>query len=206
MKNMNILAIGAHPDDVEIGMGGTLLKHINNNDKVIVLIFTYGEKGEGTKEQRIKESNECAEFAGYELRFGNLIDTNISEGIESIKIIEDIIIKKKIQRIYTHSIKDTHQDHRAIGHATLSAARRAIYNSDILSFESPSSLINFSPNYFVEITPYIEKKKELILKFKSQNRKYYVQADLIHNLAYYRGYQVGINLAEAFEVIRIVRK
>ena len=196
-----VLAVGAHPDDLELGCSGTLALHKMNGDKVYYLILTKGEAS-GDPEKKVKESKKAAEIIGVDgLFFGGFEDTKIHDGIETITIIEEVIQKVRPDIVYTHTYRDNHQDHRNAGYATLSAARRC---KKVLMYEGPATLRDFVPQVFVDITETFETKKSVTRVFGSQNQKYYLAADAVEGLARHRGYQCGLKVAEAFEVGKFV--
>lgn len=199
-----ILAIGAHPDDIEYGCGGTLLKHVEHGDNVYILVLTLGEQGEKDKSvgARKKEAEESAKAIGVNsVSFGNLKDTKVAHSIEAISIIERLIIQINPDTIYTHNKNDTHQDHKNAALSTLSAARNV---KTILMYESPSSTHEFKPQFFVTIDEFIEKKLELLKLHTSQEKKRYMEIQALRGLAMFRGYEARAQFAEAFEVFRIV--
>ena len=149
---MNIIAIGAHPDDIEYGCGGTLMRHIKRGDNVTFIVMSRGEKG-GDPESRVREAREAARKIGADLKMFEYPDADIPQGHEVIDKLENVIKELKPTRVYTHSVKDTHQDHRNIAYATLVAARLV---PEIFAYESPSLYLNFSPNYYVDISSYID--------------------------------------------------
>ena len=121
-KRKTVLAIGAHPDDVEIGCGGILLRHVSDGNRVVVLTLSAGAAG-GEKAIRSTEAKSAAKTMGVELRIANLADTSISPGNGTIELIASLIEEIKPDIVYTHSLHDTHQDHRSVFQATLVAAR-----------------------------------------------------------------------------------
>jgi len=196
-----ILAVGAHPDDIELGCSGTLAMHKMNGDEVYILVLTKGEASgdPGVREEECRKSAEMMCVDG--LFFGGLGDTRIHDGVETIKIIEKVIDQVKPNLIYTHTYKDTHQDHRNTAYATLSAARHC---KKILMYEGASTLRDFVPQVFTDIEMSFELKMKITGLFGSQmNRdsgRYQSAANAIAGLARYRGYQAGVKVAEAFEV------
>jgi LmbE family N-acetylglucosaminyl deacetylase len=216
---MRVLAIGAHPDDVELGCGGTLAVFKKLGHQVSVLVLT---RGEGSGDPAVRE-NECklsaATIGADRLCFGNLIDTKINDGIDTIKVIENIVDSVAPDFIFTHSSKDSHQDHRNTHFASVSAARRV---SRVLLYESPQALRDFTPHVFVDITSTMKIKLKAISTFNSQAAKVYFNGlmekndpyrsaddygqiyNAIAGLARFRGYQAGVGLAEAFEVARYI--
>lgn len=196
-----VLAIGAHPDDLELGCSGTLALHKMNEDKVYYLILTKGEAS-ANPEGRTGESERAAAILGAdEIFFGGLEDTKVHDGIETITVIEELINRIKPDIVYTHTPRDYHQDHRNAAYATLSAARRC---KKILMYEGPATLRDFVPQVFVNIEQTFEKKKAVTRAFGSQTDKYYLAAEAVEGLARHRGYQCGLKVAEAFEVGKFV--
>ena len=198
---MNILAIGAHPDDVEYGCCGTLLKHVRRGDKVFILVLSIGERS-GDKESRKKEAEESAKRIGAQLSISDFPDTNIPQDHSVIEKIEEAVRKAKPDRVYIHSINDVHQDHRNVAYTSLVAARSV---SEILSFESPSLYLNFKPAYYVDITDFIEQKTKILKLFITQNGKDFMKINAIQGLAQFRGLSSSVKYAEAFEIIRILK-
>ncbi|MHA1286376.1 MAG: PIG-L deacetylase family protein [Candidatus Thorarchaeota archaeon] len=201
---MIILAIGAHPDDIELGCGGTLKLFSSKPEcSVYALVLSDGEMG-GRPGDRRKETLESTGILDIEeVLFGDLPDTKIGEGIETISVIEDVVERIKPDLILTHSPKEGHQDHRNTALATYSAGRNV---TSILSYETPSNLLYFSPQYFVNIEDSIDAKIESLKKHYTQSDKDYLETQAILGLAKYRGYQANVNYAEAYEVYRIVKK
>lgn len=200
-----VLAVGAHPDDVELGCAGALALHKLNGDRVYLLCLTKGEAS-GNIEVRERECRMAAEMLGVDgLFFGGLEDTEVHDGRESIDIIEKIIDQVKPDIIYAPTPKDTHQDHRNTGLATMSAGRRC---KMILLYEGASTQRDFVPQVFVNIEKTFELKRKVTRVFGSQLNNhsggYSSAVKGIEGLAKYRGYQAGLNVAEAFEVGKFI--
>lgn len=199
---MIVLAVGAHPDDIELGCGGTVARHTKEGDKVHFLFLTCGEKS-GKKKARQKEALESAKILSVEsVIFSGIPDTKVTDSIETILKIEEVIKRLKPDMVYTQCIKDRHQDHRNTALASFSAARRV---RDVFSYESPDTYPNFNPQYYVQISKTISQKIEALKKYHSQQNKRYFEVEAIKGLARFRGYQIGIQYAEAFEVIRSIK-
>ena len=198
---MNVLVIGAHPDDFEIGMAGTIMNHANKGDIVIGIIMSNGEKIGNTRE-RVKEVKTSAKILGIKkLFFLEIKNTKIASGIKSIEPVESVVKKYKIKRVYTHSPHDNHQDHRETSLATLSACREV---PQILFYESPSSDIDFRPTFFVDITPYVKLYVKSLQSYLSLKKfkKRYLEISAIESLAKFRGYQSKLKYADSFGVYR----
>lgn len=195
-----VLAIGAHPDDVELGCGGTLSLHLSKGNEIHILTLSHGASG-GDPELRKQEAEEAAKFQGAHLHLENLSDTNISEGVETISVIEKLVQKINPTYVYCHSIHDTHKDHRNVHQATLSACRHI---PNLYCYQSPSSSVDFKPNQFIDISgEFLETKLKAIACFKSQcELRPYLDEDLLRSTARYWGRYCNYRLAEPMEVIR----
>jgi len=195
----NVLAIGAHPDDVEIGAAGTLLGHKGAGDLVTILTLSRGKHG-GDQERRAREAQEAADVIGARLFLDDLEDTRIPEGNPTIGVIEAVIAEVQPTIVYTHSVHDVHQDHRNAHRAAMVASRRV---GRIYCFQSPSATIEFRPAHFVVIDDYIGRKLKAIDMFGSQvGVRDYLEPDLIASTARYWSRFCSGSHAEPFEVIR----
>lgn len=194
-----VLAIGAHPDDVEIGVGGILLRHAAQGDRVAVLTLTGGEQGGDTVE-RAAESQQAADLMSAELFLGDLADTSISDGGATISAIKSVIDEINPGTIYTHTSKDVHQDHRNVHSATLVAARGV---PRIYCYQAPSTTVEFKPTKFVEIDDQVERKLEVIDAYGSQVQlRAYLEPDLLRATARYWSRFAQSTYVEPLEVIR----
>ncbi len=196
-----ILAIGAHPDDVEIGCGGILLKHAQAGDEIHILTLSYGSKG-GDSIIRYNEAKKSAGALGAVLHLANFPDTAIPEGSESIKKIESIIKNLNPEIVYTHSLNDAHQDHRNVHRASLVACRGV---AQVECYQSPSSTTSFQPTRFVDVSDQLSEKIELINFYRSQKDKCtYLKDSVIESNARYWGRFANYKLVEPLEVIRSI--
>ena len=120
---MNVLAIGAHPDDIEFGCAGTLMKYSDNGHNVYSLVLTGGDQG-GSKSTRQREAEEAARKMGVkEILWKSYRDTELSLNKPLINDIEQAIGVVQPSFIFVHHKDDTHQDHRALAQAAISATR-----------------------------------------------------------------------------------
>jgi LmbE family N-acetylglucosaminyl deacetylase len=192
-----VLAIGAHPDDVEIGCGGALALHRMNGDPVSILTLSVGACG-GDAIVRKAEAIAAAEIINARIFLGDLVDTKISEGAETIQLIVDAIKEVDPTHVYTHSARDAHQDHRNVHHASVVACRQI---PNLYCYQSPSSTIEYQPSAFVDISSSFSKKMEMIGAYKSQVMlREYLKDDLIKASARYWGRFGNYGLAEPMEV------
>jgi LmbE family N-acetylglucosaminyl deacetylase len=198
-QQKRVLAIGAHPDDVELGCGGALAKHQSRGDLLHILTLSRGAAG-GNVNIRAEEAQHAAKMLGATLEFGELQDAHISESQSTISIIQAAIRKLRPTHVYTHSLEDTHQDHRAVHTASLVAARGV---PNVYCYQSPSSTVEFSPNRFVDITEFIKPKLRAIGAYKSQvDRSAMLQDDVILATARYWGRYAGHVMAEPMRIVR----
>jgi len=200
---MNILAIGAHPDDIELGCGGLLIKAVRQGHKVWMYTLTRGAAS-GNPEQRTREQIESAKFIGADtLWIDEFEDTKLNLNVELIRRIESVISYSQADVIYTHPIGDTHHDHRAVGEATLEAGR---FVPTILSYEMPVTR-DFKPQIYYDISDVIDDKIELLSVFSSQQHKMFICSNATKGLAQYRALQSRLHplvtSAEAFEVLKL---
>lgn len=195
-----VLAIGAHPDDVEIGCAGTLLEHRRRGDSVWILTMSQGAVG-GDVEARLLESASTARTLGAGLMIGDLPDTRIDPGIETIREIEAVVAAVDPTIIYVHSPRDHHQDHRAVHAAVVSASRRV---PQVFAYQSPSATNEFLPNKFVAIDSVVVRKVDLLGLFGSQSERSYLEPEMIVATARYwaRNLAPRARYAEPFEIVR----
>lgn len=195
----SVLAIGAHPDDVEIGVGGILLRHASRGDRVSLLTMTGGEQGGDTAE-RAEESRRAAELVGATLYHRDLEDTSVSDGGLTIGTIKEVIDEVDPGIVYTHTACDVHQDHRNVHSATLVAARGV---PCIYCYQAPSTTVEFKPTKFIAIDDHIDGKLEAVAAYGSQTTtRAYLEPDLLRSTARYWSRFSGSTYVEPLEVVR----
>lgn len=197
-----ILAIGPHPDDIELGCFGTLSKFKDSGDNVNILVLTKGESG--ASGDRMEESRASAKLIDASLYFENLKDRYVSEGPETITIIEKYIDKLKPDIVFIPTGIDTHQDHRSTYNAALVGCRLV---PELYAYETPSTSRNFAPNYFVDITDFIELKIQAVKIHNSQGGKGYMADRAVRGLAQYRAFDILLNdrYVEGFDAIKVIK-
>jgi LmbE family N-acetylglucosaminyl deacetylase len=196
--NRRVLAVGTHPDDWEIGAGGTLVKHARLGDEVRILVMTRGEAGTEMREVRQTEAEAAAAWLGAAITVTALPDTMVAEK-PAIDAIEAAVAGWPPDIAYTHSVHDTHQDHRAVAMASRVALRRI---RKLYAYQSPSATTAFSPARFTDISLTLGSKLELLRFHKSQAGREYMQDGFAEATARYWGTRSGgCWAAEAMEVI-----
>jgi LmbE family N-acetylglucosaminyl deacetylase len=202
-----IVSIGAHPDDVELGLGGTLLKHRFMGDKVHIILCTLGGVS-GDPDERKEEARRAAAILGGHL---HILDYPVSKlnraSIEFGNFIGKAIDTINPDRVYVHSSFDSHQVHVAVSESVLRAIKDT---KQVFFYESiASSTFEFRPNAFVDITDFIDQKIKSIDEHKSQSGRMYIKPNVVRSLANTRYIQskIGSNpygMAEAFIIHRII--
>lgn len=194
-----ILAVGAHPDDVEIGVGGILLRHVAEGHEVTILTLSGGEQG-GTAAERAVESERAATLIGARLVHADLVDTRFSDGGDTIGTIKRVIDEIHPSTVYTHTARDVHQDHRSVHSATLVAARGI---PRIYCYQAPSTTVEFHPTRFVAIDEFLDRKLEVIAAFGSQTAvRAYLEPELLRATARYWARFTQARYVEPLEVVR----
>jgi LmbE family N-acetylglucosaminyl deacetylase len=195
----SVLAIGAHPDDVEIGVGGILAAHRAAGDTVTILTLSRGARG-GEADDRQNESLVAAELIGARLFLEDLVDTHISNSDPTVGIIERVVAEVNPTVVYTHSNHDRHQDHRAVHEATLVATRAV---RTVACYQSPSATVDYRPNRFVSIDGFTDTKLALIASFRSQSGiRGYLEPDFVLATARYWSRYGGGTSCEPLEIVR----
>lgn len=201
---MRILAIGPHPDDVELGCFGTLSKLSKAGHEIHILVLTKGEAS-GDVAQRENECIESSKLISATLHFGNLIDTKISDGIETISVIKKYVDEINPDIVFSPSSEDTHQDHRNVSKAIISCTRSV---PEIYFYETPSTSRKFYPNVFFDVTDSFDSKLKALRIHASQDGKSYMAESALEGLANFRGFDISLNgrKIEAFEAVKILNK
>jgi LmbE family N-acetylglucosaminyl deacetylase len=201
---MNVLAIGAHPDDIEYGCGGMLTKYAQRGHDVFLWIASDGALG-GDGEVRRQEQGESARIMGVrEVFWGEYLDTEIPLTRELIVRIESVIRRIEPRMIFVHYPDDTHQDHRNLAQGTQSATR---YVPNFLFYEGPTTQ-NFTPNCYTDIEGVLDEKLACLKAHRSQVAKTNIEdlsiLELAKSSANFRGIQARVKYAEAFQSIRLL--
>ncbi len=205
---MNVLAIGAHFDDIEFGCSGTLMKHIKNGDKVTVLVITNSAykdpNGNVIRSAKVahQEGNKAAKLIGADM---------ICLGYETFMVPYDEGLTKELNRyieefdidtVYCHWAKDVHRDHHYTAKNVLMAGRHVprflMYRSNYYAAEE-----QFRGNFYSDISDVMNKKIEVMKAHDSELQRvdnkwldFFKQQNANHGLI------IGVDYAECFEVVR----
>jgi LmbE family N-acetylglucosaminyl deacetylase len=201
---VNVLAIGAHPDDVEFGCGGMLTKYSEKGHDVFLFVASDGGLGGDAAIRRREQQDSALVMGVREVFWGNYRDTEVPLDRELIVRLEDVIKQTQPRMIFVNFPEDTHQDHRNLSQATLSATR---YVPNFLFYEGPTT-VNFTPNCFTEIEKVLDKKLACLEAHRSQVAKTNIEdlsiLELAVSTANFRGIQARVKYAEAFQSIRLL--
>ena len=222
-----VLAVVAHPDDEVLGCGGTLARHAAAGADVHCIIVAegatsrYPKHDNGTAVSDVSKlrdaaANACAALGASLPRMLGLPDNRLDglDLLDIIKPIEEVISELRPSIIYTHHGGDLSMDHRMTAQATLTACRPVPDSpvKEIYAFETVSSTewasMNrdtvFQPQHFVNISANWPAKKAALMCYASELRAFPHprSPEAIEALARWRGAAVGIDMAEAFEVVR----
>ena len=205
---MNVMGIGAHFDDLELGCGGTLMKHVQKGDKVTMVIITDSSyknaKGEQVRDVEIarQEGLKAASIIGADLICLNYktfmvpYDEVLSQ--EIVRSIEDL----RIDIMYGPWVYDLHRDHQYAGKTTLMAGRHVprflMYRSNYYDTEH-----TFKGNMYSDISGFMDKKIETIKVHRSEMQRIrYAWPEFIKKQNANDGQKIGVDYAECFEVVR----
>ena len=216
----SVLAVGAHPDDIEIFCAGTLAKYAQQGVKVSIAIATDGSAGHmiiPPKElavTRHREAEKAAKIIGADFYWMGFGDEYLFEDIETRLRFVELIRKAKPDVILTHPPEDYHPDHRAVSRLMFDASFESSLKN--VTTESPFhpgvqplyyfdtvSGTNFQPTEYVDITDTFKLKKDMLSCHESQIQwlKDHDNVDLFNQMEILvrgRGYQSGVTFAEAF--------
>jgi LmbE family N-acetylglucosaminyl deacetylase len=205
---MNVLGVGAHYDDLELGCSGTLIKHVQRGDKVTMLVIAKSSFKD-LKEQVIRDADTAYEEG---LRASKIIGAElICLDYETLHVPFDESLTKKlmslvedytIDTIYSPWVHDVHRDHHYTGKNTLMAGRHVpkflMYRSNYYDSEQ-----QFKGNFYSDISDVMDKKIEVIKAHKSElQRVRYKWLEFFTNQNANDGKRIGTKYAECFEVVR----
>ena len=225
---IDILAIGIHPDDVELSCSGTIAKHIALGKKVGILDLTQGELGtRGNAELRTKEANDAAIILGVSFRTQlNLKDCFFENNEENQKKIIEIIRKHQPEIILCNAISDRHPDH---GRASKLVSDSSFY-SGLIKIEThsdnkiqqawrPKAVYHYiqdqyiHPDFVIDISEFIDIKHKAIMAYSSQfynpssnepetpiSSKHFIES--VNSKMSILGRDIGVKFAEGFTVNR----
>lgn len=226
---MRVLAIGAHPDDIELACSGTLAKCVKRGDTVIVCHASSGNLGhvvippEELKVIRANEAKKAGAMAGIEVIWGGFDDLDIYDNNKEARDkMVDIIKYANPDFIITHSPDDYMPDHTAVSRLVFDASFTATLPNYKSKYKEPAKLVpiyymdtlagvNFNPTEYVDISEEIDLKMDMLECHESQlvwmrEHDNIDFADMVKTCSKYRGYQCGAEYAEGFRQCQVYLK
>lgn len=212
-KKMNILALSPHADDIEIAMGGTIAKFASEGHNVtIITAILPKENVDGNiddimNNNRRKEQEKAAKILGANLEILNLDPYDFSFNRKYIKLFDQKIKSYSPDIIFSCWEHDTHQDHKNLANILLAATRKNNISINMYETMMPGGINThaFNPQYFINISKYIDVKIKALKAYKSvfgkkeNNSKYF---ESIVGRAKFRGEVIGVDYAETFVVVK----
>lgn len=198
-----ILAIGAHPDDVEIGAGGLCARLSQKGARVVVAVVSVPSD----LERRISEARRAAEILGYEIRFLRATRCSRVEDLKSYELtsmIDDLVRELRPALVLAHGEAEYHTDHVLVHKCCLASQR--LHPFDMLCFHPPACRpvpATFHPHVFVDITATMELKMAAIEAHRSQFAERGISTEMYRDIARLNGRMIGVPYAEGLEVERI---
>jgi LmbE family N-acetylglucosaminyl deacetylase len=201
---MKVLAIGAHPDDIEYGCGATLALYAQRGHDVFLFVASDGAHGGSGDVRRREQQDSSLVLGARDVFWGGYPDTEVPLNRELIVGLETVMRRIAPTMIFVNSPDDTHQDHRNLAQATVSATR---YIPNFLFYEVPSTL-NFAPNCYTNIDKFLDRKLAALEAHRSQVTKTNIEdltiLELAVSCANFRGIQARVKYAEAFQSVRLL--
>lgn len=206
---MNILAVGAHFDDVELGCGATLKKLHDEGHMIYVYVGTTSGFASAltynavrTDDIARKEGALAAEMLGATLIQGDFRTFDLDYSHKLNTIITQLVEKYKIDWVFTHWIGDPHHDHWGLAMSVLHGAKHVPH---VLAYRSSwyEGQEHFAPDFFVDVSDYMQFKKNLLRVFESEYHRVGEKWDIFcENTARINGLLCGCQYAEGFQCIR----
>ena len=224
-----VLVISCHPDDMEIACAGTLLKCKERGDRVVVCHLSSGNLGhviippdELTK-MRAEEAQKSGRIGGFEVLWGGFNDLEIFDNNkESRDKVVEIIKEVDPDFIITHDPNDYMPDHTAVSRLVFDACFAATLPNYPSKAKTHARLVpvyymdtlagvDFQPTEYVDVTPYIDKKLEMLNCHESQivwmrDHDHIDFPDMVKTCCRYRGFQCGADYAEGFRQCQVYLK
>ena len=225
----NILVVAAHPDDEVLGCGGTIAKLSRDNDVQIFILgegftsrYDSREEADLSEVDRLQKTTQVvAKILGASsVKQDRLADNRFDDSplLEIVKRVEKAIEAFQPKVIYTHHSGDLNVDHRLTFQAVLTATRPVVNCpvKEIYTFEVPSATDwafqqfqpPFKPNVFVDVSETIETKVKAMAEYETESRifPHPRSPEALRTIARRWGTVVGLQAAEAFELVRSIRK
>jgi len=204
-RKEKIIVFSAHSDDFVIGAGGTIAKYTQGKNKVLAIVFSYGElshpwlKKKVVQKMRYKETVEASKVLRcqatfYDLREGKFLDDYREKNMKQTLV--QLLQKEKPTKIFTHSHEDPHPDHRAVHEITLEVFNELPVKPELYMYSiwNPVSFNTHYPSLYVNVSKTFSLKLKSLWKFRSQ--KVHVVYPFV--LLMYKAIKDGIRMRTRF--------
>lgn len=201
------LALAPHPDDVELGCIAALQSMIRKEDEILYVVMSKcldipRNKNILSEIQEVTEKLEEIFPCKFSHKIYDFSNRRLFEEHMEIRAVLEIIRDEyKPDVVFTTSLQDLHQDHRYLSEETIRVFRKCT----VLAYEISTSVGNFQPNLYVVVTEeQMNNMVDIIKLYKTQRGQQYMSPELNIGILKHRGGEIGVDYAQAFEVIRVV--
>ena len=213
---MNIIVLSPHADDVEIAMGGTIAKYVDEGHNITIITAILpkedleGNTDEFMNKNRRKEQEKSANILGANLEILDLDPYDFAFNRKYIKLFDQKIKSYKPDMIFSCWEHDTHQDHKNLAKILFAVTRKNNISLNMYEAMLPGGIntSSFNPQYFVNISKYIDLKIKALKAYESvfvnKKNNYSKYFDSIVGRAKFRGEIIGVDYAEAFLIVKKV--
>lgn len=211
MKSMNnILIVGAHFDDAELGAGGTAAKFVEEGKNVYKITLTDNEtnfeqrKISVNKQDSITQSKKACDILGVkELDFDTVECSRLCYSKEIMQRLEAVIFQYNIDTVFIHFNEDMNRDHIEANNICLTAARHC---ANIFEYQSNGYILDnvFYPTFFVNISKYIDKKRSALLQYGDEHNRMNRLFDTVIERNHIWGYANEVEYAEGFRIVKMI--
>lgn len=202
-EGKTVLAVGAHPDDLELGIGGTLARLSLTGARVVMVVVSIPSN----LKSRRSEAEQAAKILGCEVRF---LTPNKCSRVEDLKThqlvgkIDALVKELKPEAMFTHCLANLHLDHKLAYDACMASQRLSYF--DLFCY-CPTSCHNvsiaFQPHAYIDISKTIEAKMKAISVHSSQFDERGLKTDRYREVSGQTGRLVGVDYAEGVEIVRM---
>ena len=207
---MHILVLAPHTDDGEFGCGGTIARFVDEGHEVHYVAFSAAENAvppDRPPDILRTEVMEATAILGIRRDHVQVLKFEVRTfptfRQEILQVMVDLAANLQPDMVFVPNSADTHQDHQTIS----SEGFRAFKKTSIMGYELPWNNLTFTTTGFIVLDDeQVEKKIQALRCYRSQSDRPYATAEFVRSLASVRGTQIGLKYAEAFEVIRTIRK